>query len=312
MPPAVRDCKVLFLLESVSFKYDGINFSGREKPMPAISRFCILVVFLCCRLLAVAEEAPGLLLAVDCPAQIDPAPYLVSEKFDGVRAYWNGQRLRYRSGREVPAPAWLLAGLPAQPVDGELWLGRGRFEALASLLQQGDPDDPRWREVSYLLFELPEGSGDFAQRAQTLAQLSAEAGHPWLRAVPQRRVADRRALQALLDEVVAGGGEGLMLHRADAPLATGRGDVLCKLKPWHDAEATVVGHLPGKGRLTGKIGALEVELPDGRRLRLGSGLSDAVRAQPPPLGSRVTYRYRGLTANGLPRFASFLRMRADF
>lgn len=100
-----------------------------------------------------------------------------------------------------------------------------------------------------------------------------------------------------------------MLHRADAAWQTGRSDVLLKMKPQHDTEAVVVAHVPGKGKYEGMLGALVVETPEGRRFRLGTGFSDAQRKAPPPVGSTVTYRYRDVTANGVPRFASFLRVR---
>ena len=103
-----------------------------------------------------------------------------------------------------------------------------------------------------------------------------------------------------------------MLHRADAPYLTGRSDVLVKLKPWQDAEAVVVGHMPGKGKYEGMTGALEMEMPGGQRFRIGSGLSDDLRRQPPPIGSRITYRYQHLTKKGLPRFPRYLRLRDDF
>ena len=122
-------------------------------------------------------------------------------------------------------------------------------------------------------------------------------------------MADRAALAGWLAEVIAGGGEGLMLHRADAPFVTGRSDALLKLKPWQDAEGVVVAHLPGEGRLTGMMGALEVRLADGRLLRIGTGFTDAQRRAPPAVGRQITFRYRGLTRTGLPRFASFLRVR---
>jgi DNA ligase-1 len=109
---------------------------------------------------------------------------------------------------------------------------------------------------------------------------------------------------------VRDGGEGLMLHRADAPYITGRSDVLMKFKLWHDAEATVIAHLPGKGRHAGRLGALRVRAPDGREFSLGTGFSDAQRRDPPALGTVVSYRYRELTAKGMPRFASFWRVRA--
>jgi DNA ligase 1 len=142
--------------------------------------------------------------------------------------------------------------------------------------------------------------------------LVEQAQVPWLRVIEQFRVADRTELQRRLSAVLKIRGEGLMLHLADAPYSTGRGDVLLKLKPWLDAEATVIEHLPGKGKYLGMLGALLLETPDGRRFRLGTGFSDAQRRDPPAVGSLITYRYRELNQNGLPRFASFLRERETF
>jgi DNA ligase-1 len=112
-----------------------------------------------------------------------------------------------------------------------------------------------------------------------------------------------------LQAVVDGGGEGLVLHRADAPYAIGRSSALLKLKPLHDAEAVVVAHLPGRGKHAGRLGALRVRTPEGTEFQIGTGFSDAQREQPPRIGAVVTYTHRGLTAGEVPRFASFLRVR---
>ena len=258
-----------------------------------------------------APPVPTLLLANVYAGQIDPTLYLVSEKHDGVRAVWDGRTLRFRSGRSVAAPLWFTARLPAQPLDGELWLGRGRFEQLSGIVRKEQPVDEEWRQVRYMVFELPGGEGTFAQRALHIQSLVAQAGWPMLQAVEQSPVSDRASLQRRLTQIVAQGGEGLMLHLADAPYSTGRSDVLLKLKPYLDTEAIVVAHLPGKGKYSGQMGALRLQMPDGRRFNLGTGFSNAERREPPALGSSVTYRYRDLTSNGLPRFASFLRVRAE-
>jgi DNA ligase-1 len=262
---------------------------------------------------AVVAAAPLRPLALQlprvAPAGIHPEGFLVSEKFDGVRAVWDGQVLRARSGAVLSAPAWFLARLPAEPLDGELWLGRGRFDALSAGVRRAEPLDDEWRALRYLVFDLPEAAGTFAQRAERLRQLINAVGWEQLVAVEQLQLGSAAELQARLDAVVGAGGEGLVLHRADALWVGGRSDALLKLKPQDDAEAVVIGHLPGKGRHTGRLGALRVRTPDGREFKLGSGLSDAERDAPPPLGATVTYRHRGLTRSGLPRFASFLRMR---
>ncbi len=263
-------------------------------------------------LAAPGPEAPPLLLAEVLRGDVDLSRYWVSEKLDGARAVWDGRSLRFRSGRPVPAPLWFVAGLPPEPLDGELWIGRGQFEALSGIVRRQQPRDEEWRRVRFMVFEQPDGAGSFSERIERLRAIVVRAGVPWLQMVEQFRVADRAALQARLDEVVAGGGEGLMLHRADAPYLTGRSDALLKLKPLLDAEATVIAHLPGRGRLAGMMGALRVETPAGLRFQIGTGFSDALRRAPPPVGSLITYQYRDLTRDGVPRFASYLRRREAF
>ncbi len=252
---------------------------------------------------------PRPMLAVDAPADIHPAGWLVSEKFDGVRAMWDGERLRFRSGREIAAPAWFLARLPAEPLDGELWLARGRFDALAGAVRKAAPVDAEWHALRYLVFDLPLAGGPFADRDERLRRLSAGSDPRAWTAVEQHRVPDRAALQRRLDEVLRAGGEGLMLHRADAPYTAGRSAALLKLKAVADEDAVVLGHVEGRGRHAGRLGALRLRTAEGREFLLGTGFSDAERDAPPPPGATVTYRYRGRTAQGVPRFASFLRVR---
>ncbi|MBK6853127.1 MAG: DNA ligase [Burkholderiales bacterium] len=252
---------------------------------------------------------PPLLLAKVAGPQVDVARYLVSEKLDGVRAYWTGERLLFRRGAAIRAPAWFTERLPHHPLDGELWLARGRFNAVSGLLrQEQSADDPLWRAVSYKLFELPGTSGGFARRVGLLAQVTNDPALRHVQVTEQRRLSGPAELQRWLAEVIAAGGEGLMLHEADAPYVTGRSEVLLKLKPQLDAEAVVIAHLPGKGRHTGRLGALQVSSEDGRTFAIGSGLTDELRDHPPAIGSIVVYRYRGLTSRGLPRFATFWRM----
>ena len=240
--------------------------------------------------------------------------YLVSEKFDGIRAIWNGKTLQYRSGGLIHAPAEFIRQLPKDTaLDGELWLGYERFEALSSIIRAVRPDSAAWAGVQYHIFELQGAPGSFAERAariEALVQKSqrASADSP-LRAVQQRRVATLAALETQLQRVLRAGGEGLMLHLASAPYVTGRSDVLLKLKPWHDMEAIVVGHSPGKGQFKGQLGALRVQLANGKRFSIGTGFAKHERANPAPIGSQVSFKYQGFTAKGIPRFAVFLRIR---
>lgn len=267
----------------------------------------LFLLLTCLAFPAGASDPTKILLAKIAAKNINPAQYLVSEKFDGVRAIWDGQQLKFRSGNVVNAPAWFLAKLPATKLDGELWLGRQRFEELSGLVRQTVTDDAKWREIKYQIFELPEGQGSFTERAARIEEIIAKQNWPQLLAVKQHKITDNAALQVLFQTIVAEGAEGLMLHLAEAPYITGRSDVLLKLKPQEDAEATVIAHIAGKGKYVGKLGALKVKTADGITFNIGSGFTDAQRAAPPSIGSVITYKYRSETKNGVPRFATFMR-----
>ena len=258
-----------------------------------------------------AADAPALLLANVYRPGMRLADYWVSEKYDGVRGYWDGHTLRTRGGETVAAPAWFTTGWPDTPMDGELWAGRGRFSHAQSTVRQQQPDDAAWREMRFMVFDLPAHGGTFDHRLPALNKLVESLDQPWVQAVPQQRVASDAALQKLLLRTVRAGGEGLMLHRGASMYRAGRSDDLIKVKTHEDAEAKVVAHLPGQGRHAGRLGALVVEMPSGQRFRLGAGLTDAERDHPPPVGSWVTYRFRGTHDSGVPRFASFVRVRDD-
>jgi DNA ligase-1 len=286
-----------FLVVALAGCFSGIGVAGSLPAQPVVDE--------------ARSIPPAIPLADVYRSDLDPAPYLISEKYDGVRAVWDGSQLRFRSGRRIEAPAWFVAGLPKIALDGELWLGRGRFDELSAIVRKRNPVDDEWRSVRYLVFELSGARGSFAERNERLASIAQTSGVPWLQAVSQHRVTDRKELLARLDDVVRGGGEGLVLHRATAPYATGRSADLLKLKPWLDAEAMVVGHEPGRGKAAGTTGALRLRSPDGKEFRVGSGLDDALRRNPPAVGTTVTYRYQELTRDGVPRFPRFWRIAAD-
>ncbi len=260
---------------------------------------------------APTKATPELLLARSYRPDLPLADYWLSEKYDGVRGYWDGQRLLTRGGEAITPPAWFTADWPSTPLDGELWAGRGQFSQAQSTVRSIAAGDAAWRIIRFMVFDVPAHPGTFDQRLPELQDAVARIRQPWVQAVPQRRIEKHDALNALLLRTVRGGGEGLILHRGASFYRAGRSDDLIKLKTFEDTEARVVAHLPGKGRLAGRTGALVVEMPNGQRFRLGAGFSDAERASPPPIGSWITYRFRGTHDSGLPRFASFLRVRED-
>lgn len=256
--------------------------------------------------------SPPLMLANVYQEGIELKQYWISEKLDGIRAYWDGERLLSRQGNLIHAPSWLIQQLPDEtPLDGELWLARGRFERLSSIVRSQTPRDEAWRQVTYRVFDLPALDQTFDLRLQAMQELSADSDWSNVRLVKQFRISTHEELMQRLHNDVAQGAEGLMLHRGDSLYQAGRSSDLLKLKPNEDAEARVIEHLPGKGKYSGMLGSLLVEEEDGNRFRIGTGFSDAERRQPPPVGEIITFKYYGRTARGIPRFASFLRIRRD-
>ncbi len=254
---------------------------------------------------------PALALANVYQGGIDLERYWVSEKLDGVRARWDGTALYSRRGNRFNAPPWFSKGFPRVPLDGELWMSRGTFELVSGTVRRQTPDPATWRRVRFMVFDLPADDRTFDDRLRRLRAMFSGGEAPHISLIEQFRVTDSTQLMATLERVVAAGGEGLMLRNGDSRYRAGRSGDLLKLKTHEDAEAVVVGHLPGRGKYAGMLGSLVVEMPDGRRFKLGTGFSDAERRQPPPVGATVTYKYHGKTRNGLPRFASFLRLRED-
>ena len=278
-----------------------------------MNRFITLfaAAFLSCWAGFAVSKAPPVALANSYEEGVDLSAYWVSEKLDGVRALWDGEALYSRRGNRFAAPPWFLRGFPETPLDGELWMGRGTFETLSGAVRRKVPDERCWRKIRYMVFDLPEHPGPFDERLRRMREWLAEIEAPYLGLIHQFRIAGHQELMAELERVVALGGEGLMLRRADSQHRAGRSDDLLKVKTHQDAEAVVIAYLPGKGKFEGMLGSLLVETPDGRRFRLGTGFTDAERRHPPELGATVTFRYRGRTARGKPRFASFVRVRED-
>ena len=244
--------------------------------------------------------------------QENVSKWWVSEKLDGVRAIWNGKKLHFRSGKLISAPNWFIENFPEQLMDGELWMGRGTFEKLSGIVRKIQPNHNEWKQVSYMLFELPEHPGTFTQRVRKMVKLTETLKISWLQPIPQIRLNSENALLNMLDEIVTKGGEGLMLHQADSLYHSGRSNDLLKLKPWQDAEATVVEILPGKGKFNGMMGSLLVADESGRIFRIGTGFSNKERRNPPAVGTVITYKFTGTTKKGLPKFASFLRIYQQF
>lgn len=286
----------------------GLSASGRRL------QNCLLPVILLIILVPFsvpqAGTIPELMLADIYRQGLDLRQYRVSEKLDGVRARWDGTYLISRGGNVFAAPEWFTKGFPSVPLDGELWMGRGRYEEVSSIVRTQHPHDG-WRPVRFMIFDLPAHGGTFSQRVIAMNGLKTESASSYLEIIEQQQVGSEEDLLKWLHRVIDEGGEGLMLHRDTALYASGRSQDLLKLKLFTDAEATVIGYRPGKGQFAGLIGSLKVRTDRGIIFFIGSGLSHEQRRHPPPLQSRITFRHQGLTENGIPRFPVFLRIRDE-
>jgi len=277
-----------------------------------------IILFLCCfnASFAFAVEAdkakPDLLLANIYNSNISLQNYWISEKLDGVRAFWNGKNLISRQGNIFHAPKWFTRVLPEAKLDGELWLARGEFEKISGLVRRATPDDTDWQNIKFMIFELPNHAGSFDERLKRMKEIVSEINAPHIQLVEQFKITSHEALNKKLDDLVEQGAEGLMLHLASSLYKSGRSDDLLKLKKHFDAEAVVIAHLPGKGKYQGVLGSMLVETAGKIRFKIGTGFSDEERKNPPAIGSTITYKYFGLTKNGVPRFASFMRVRNSF
>jgi DNA ligase-1 len=254
------------------------------------------------------DTAPPILLAHKWETDHDPTGWWMSEKLDGVRAYWDGEGLISRLGNRFPAPAWFTDALPKEKLDGELWIARKQFQRTSGVVRSGGEE---WTSVAYVVFDAPAIAGSFEDRLAAAKQLIDAASVDHLRMLEQETCDGVEHLRAELARVEALGGEGLMLREPGSAYAVGRSTTLLKVKTFRDAEARVIGHAPGAGKHKGRLGALVCQLPDGVTFNVGTGFSDAEREAPPAIGAVITFRYQELTDDGVPRFPTYVGERTD-
>jgi DNA ligase-1 len=258
----------------------------------------------------VKSTAPPILLAHKWELDHDPTGWWMSEKLDGVRAYWDGEAFVSRLGNRFFAPEWFTADLPADTLDGELWVDRKKFQKTISIVRSADAGTA-WREVSYVVFDAPNARGGFEDRLAHVTKVLRRAAAPHARSHAHVRCDGFDHLRTELARVEGLGGEGLMLRQPGSAYVVGRSTTLLKVKTFQDAEARVVDYAPGTGKHKGRVGALVVEMPGGRRFSVGTGMSDAEREAPPKIGAVITFRYQELSDDGVPRFPSYVGERID-
>ncbi len=268
---------------------------------------CLLLI-LCSCLQSTGAAALDLMLPQVYGEDTDITGWLVSEKLDGVRGYWDGKRLLSKNGIPFRPPAVFIRNFPAFALEGEIWGGRGTFEKTISVVKKQKPTDG-WLDLQFAIFDVPGGGGGFVQRLEKAKGWFTENHSDYAFVIPQQSVRNKEELFKELRRVEGLGGEGLVVRKPEALYAVGRSSDILKVKSFQDMEAVVVGHVPGKGKNQGKLGSLQVELPDGTCFKIGTGLTDDERKNPPPVGATITFKYYGLYQSGIPKFPSFLRLR---
>jgi len=254
--------------------------------------------------------------------------WFVSEKLDGMRALWDGGKSRgklcseisyantekdgrlkeapvatglwSRRWKPIHAPDWWLDELPNVCLDGELWMGRGRFQDVVSCCKRFEPDS-RWENVEYKVFDVP-----LLQKEFWLVVRYLNNNFPDL-AIKQEILNWKYEddLKERLGLVIEMGGEGLMLRKPGSVWEPRRVSSLLKVKPVLWGEGVVVDVTAGKGKYVGMLGALVVKWGD--VVFELSGMTDAERRMDDWVGKKVSFKYRELTRDGVPKEGRYVR-----
>ena len=242
--------------------------------------------------------------------QVDIRGWLMSEKLDGIRGYWNGRRLSSKNGYLFDPPAKFISNFPAFPLEGELWSGRVTFEQTASAVRSKHTDSG-WEEMKFAIFDVPEAFGGFTERIKIAENWFSAHPSRYAFVIPQIPLRDEDHLRQELRQIENLGGEGLIVRKADALYNPGRSSTILKVKSYRDAEATVIAHFFGEGNDSDRLRSLLVKTGDGTEFRIGTGFSDKERKNPPAMGEVITFKYYGKYQSGIPKFPVFLRIMHD-
>ena len=287
-----------------------LESSHRVGKFAKITGLVFLLFFLSCVSAQENRTAPSLILLKSYQKQtnVDVKNWFMSEKLDGVRAYWDGHALYSRSGRRFAVPDWFIEDFPDFELDGELWTKRSDFEHIVSIVNQQNVHEG-WKEIRYQIFEVPNAQGNFPQRLDKIKQFLKKYPILFIKVIPQQICKGKTHLQSFLQEIDQLGGEGVVVRNPEVHYHTGRSATALKVKRFQDAECKVTGYKAGKGKYSGLTGALYCQMDNNRIIRIGSGLSNKERENPPAIGSIITYQYNGFTSKGNPRFPVYLRIR---
>lgn len=246
----------------------------------------------------------------------DIKTYVMSEKLDGVRGIWDGRVFKTRKNYPIFVPLFFTQNFPNFALDGELWIQRASFDQISALIRKNEINNTLWEKVTYNVFDVPNACEEFKlkectllNRLEVLQEYLKKYPNPYIKIIPQIFIKNKKHLNNFYENIIKNGGEGVIVRKNSMSYENKRSNFSLKLKPFFDDECKVVGYTKGKGKYENKIGALLCELPNTKIIKIGSGLKDNDRENPPKIGSIITYKFNGLTKNSLPRFPIFLRVR---
>ena len=232
--------------------------------------------------------------------------WVMSEKLDGVRGYWDGKQLLTRQGQRLSPPAYFTKDFPPFAIDGELFSERNHFEEISSITKSFKGDS--WEKLKLYVFDVPDAEGNLFERLAKLKTYLLEHPTTYIDIIEQIPVRDKAHLYEFLNQIESLKGEGVVVRDPNAPYERKRSNRILKLKTTQDEKCTVIAHHKGKGQFENVMSALTCKNHRGE-FKIGSGFNLSERENPPPIGSVITYKYRGLTSRGKPRFATYWRER---
>ena len=230
--------------------------------------------------------------------------WVMSEKLDGIRGYWNGKNLISRGGHIIHAPKWFTKNYPPFEIDGELWSKRGDFENISSIVRDKIPTN-KWHQIKHYIFEVPNAKGNLYQRLTKVKPYTNDI----IKIIPQIKIKNKKHLKEFLKTIEFKGGEGIVVRDPNTPYINKRTSKALKVKSFQDTECEVIGYTKGKGKLKNLMGAIKCKLQNGIKFKIGTGFSKLQRQNPPIIGDIITFKYKEFTKYGKPRFPVFLKVR---
>ena len=237
----------------------------------------------------------------------------MSEKLDGIRAYWDGYKFFSRTGKEIKAPKAFIDYMPKGiKLDGELCAGRGKFNETSSIVRK-TKDIEKYNEdwltkITYHVFDtLYNIEWPFERRMLYLYEIIGN-NYKNIEIVRQTIIKKQQDIEKELKRITELGGEGLMLRKYGSIYEGKRSKNLLKVKEFYDMEVKIIGYKNGTGKYKGKVGSFDCITKEGHKFNCGSGLTDKERDNPPDINTFITVKYFELSKDGIPRFPVYLRV----